>query len=124
MSVVRVGPAPDLDLDLNLSKAWELRNAAPPWPAAGPSGSSRRRAPASSGPLGDARAGAPAAGGGTLIEDCYNANPIAMQAALADLAGRPGRRVAVLADMKELGPTRPGTTARSARPPRRRASTC
>ena len=44
------------------------------------------------------------AGGGTLIEDCYNANPIAMRAALADLAGRPGRRVAVLADMKELGP--------------------
>ena len=43
-------------------------------------------------------------GGGTLIEDCYNANPIAMRAALADLAGRPGRRVAVLADMKELGP--------------------
>ena len=25
-----------------------------------------------------------------LIEDCYNANPIAMRAALADLAGRPG----------------------------------
>ena len=27
-----------------------------------------------------------------------------MRAALADLAGRPGRRVAVLADMMELGP--------------------
>jgi UDP-N-acetylmuramoyl-tripeptide--D-alanyl-D-alanine ligase len=46
----------------------------------------------------------PLPGGGILIEDCYNANPIAMRAALADLAGRPGRRVAVLADMMELGP--------------------
>ena len=46
----------------------------------------------------------PLAVGGTLIEDCYNANPIAMRAALTDLAGREGRRVAVLADMMELGP--------------------
>ena len=46
----------------------------------------------------------PLAVGGVLIEDCYNANPVAMRAALADLAGRPGRRVAVLADMMELGP--------------------
>ena len=46
----------------------------------------------------------PLAAGGVLIEDCYNANPIAMQAALADLSGREGRRVAVLGDMMELGP--------------------
>ena len=46
----------------------------------------------------------PLPGGGTLIEDCYNANPPAMAAALADLCRRPGRRVAVLADMLELGP--------------------
>ena len=45
----------------------------------------------------------PLAGGGVLIEDCYNANPVAMRAAIADLAGRSGRRVAVLGDMKELG---------------------
>ena len=46
----------------------------------------------------------PLPGGGTLIEDCYNANPPAMAAALADLCGREGRHVAVLADMLELGP--------------------
>jgi UDP-N-acetylmuramoyl-tripeptide--D-alanyl-D-alanine ligase len=42
----------------------------------------------------------------TLIDDCYNANPISMRAALEDLAdaGRDRRRVAVLGDMLELGP--------------------
>ncbi len=44
-----------------------------------------------------------------LIDDCYNANPMSMRAALEDLAasGRgtpPTRRVAVLGDMLELGP--------------------
>jgi UDP-N-acetylmuramoyl-tripeptide--D-alanyl-D-alanine ligase len=40
-----------------------------------------------------------------LINDCYNANPMSMRAALDDLAQSAGeRRVAVLGDMLELGP--------------------
>jgi UDP-N-acetylmuramoyl-tripeptide--D-alanyl-D-alanine ligase len=40
-----------------------------------------------------------------VINDCYNANPMSMQAALDDLAATaPGRRIAVLGDMLELGP--------------------
>jgi UDP-N-acetylmuramyl pentapeptide synthase len=43
----------------------------------------------------------------TVVEDCYNANPVSMRAALDDLAARAtgdGRLVAVLGDMRELGP--------------------
>ena len=41
-----------------------------------------------------------------LVNDCYNANPISMRAALESLAAMPaaGRRVAVLGGMHELGP--------------------
>jgi UDP-N-acetylmuramoyl-tripeptide--D-alanyl-D-alanine ligase len=39
-----------------------------------------------------------------LINDCYNANPMSMRAAIDDLVeSAPGRRVAVLGDMLELG---------------------
>jgi UDP-N-acetylmuramoyl-tripeptide--D-alanyl-D-alanine ligase len=69
-------------------------------------------------PLDDVQAGAarielsrlrgeelPLPGDGVLINDCYNANPTSMRAALAHLAERAGERrsVAVLGDMAELG---------------------
>jgi UDP-N-acetylmuramoyl-tripeptide--D-alanyl-D-alanine ligase len=47
-------------------------------------------------------------GGVVLVEDCYNANPMSMRAAIDDLAETaPARRVAVLGDMLELGPDGP-----------------
>jgi UDP-N-acetylmuramoyl-tripeptide--D-alanyl-D-alanine ligase len=44
--------------------------------------------------------------GATVVNDCYNANPLSMRAALDDLSMQDtaGRRVAVLGDMLELGP--------------------
>ena len=39
----------------------------------------------------------------TIIRDCYNAGPESMAAALAVLGRKPGRRIAVLGDMLELG---------------------
>jgi UDP-N-acetylmuramoyl-tripeptide--D-alanyl-D-alanine ligase len=43
------------------------------------------------------------AGGITIIDDTYNASPASMVAALELLSGLPGRRVAVLGGMLELG---------------------
>jgi UDP-N-acetylmuramoyl-tripeptide--D-alanyl-D-alanine ligase len=44
-------------------------------------------------------------GGGVVVNDAYNANPVSMRAALTDLAERAAgrRRVAVLGEMAELG---------------------
>ena len=43
------------------------------------------------------------ASGYTIIKDCYNAGPESMAAALEVLGSKPGRRIAVLGDMLELG---------------------
>jgi UDP-N-acetylmuramoyl-tripeptide--D-alanyl-D-alanine ligase len=56
-----------------------------------------------------------AAGKATLIDESYNANPASMRAAIALLgaaapSGR-GRRIAILGDMRELGPTGPALHA-------------
>lgn len=42
----------------------------------------------------------------TIILDCYNANPLSMEAALQNMAARPGRKVLVLGEMLELGSQR------------------
>src|SRR5262249_13593398 len=49
-------------------------------------------------------------GGGLLINDAWNANPVAMRAALRHLRERAGgrRTVAILGEMAELGPEAPG----------------
>ena len=51
----------------------------------------------------------PLPGGGLLLNDCYNANPVSMRAALEHLVerGQGHRRVAVLGEMAELGSEAP-----------------
>ena len=47
-------------------------------------------------------------GGVAVVNDCYNANPMSMRAALEHLADSPAeRRIAVLGTMAELGPDAP-----------------
>jgi UDP-N-acetylmuramoyl-tripeptide--D-alanyl-D-alanine ligase len=55
-----------------------------------------------------------------LVDESYNANPLSMTAAIANLGrakpGPGGRRIAVLGDMLELGPTGPELHAGLAKP--------
>ncbi len=59
----------------------------------------------------------PLRGGGLLLDDTYNANPASMEAAIRSLQSlRRGRRaVAVLGDMRELGPVSPSAHYRIGR---------
>jgi UDP-N-acetylmuramyl pentapeptide synthase len=105
IKVVRFGDEPVIPLDLGEMKAWERRNMAAATAAAIALG----EPPAPGAEVRLERSAMrgiehPLPGGGVVIEDCYNANPPAMDAALADLCTRPGRHVAVIADMLELGP--------------------
>ncbi|MFI4954765.1 MAG: UDP-N-acetylmuramoyl-tripeptide--D-alanyl-D-alanine ligase, partial [Gammaproteobacteria bacterium] len=43
--------------------------------------------------------------GSLILDDHYNSNPAALQAALSILSGYPGTKIAILGDMLELGPT-------------------
>ena len=60
-----------------------------------------------------------------LVNDCYNANPVSMRAALSHLASLPGRGGSPCwARWQSSGRGLPPTTARSAPAPARRGSTC
>jgi UDP-N-acetylmuramoyl-tripeptide--D-alanyl-D-alanine ligase len=105
VTLVRFGPGDDLgDLEIGHSSAHMRLNAAAALAAAravGVEPSGRLEVALSD--LRGQRIALP--GNVTIVNDCYNANPMSMRAALDDLAtAAPGRRVAVLGDMLELGP--------------------
>jgi UDP-N-acetylmuramoyl-tripeptide--D-alanyl-D-alanine ligase len=94
-----------LALELELGAPYQRRNAPPAVAASVAAGIvPRGRIAVAAGRLRGERISA--ASGAVVIDDCYNANPLSMRAALDDLASQDPdrRRVAVLGDMLELGP--------------------
>ena len=116
---VRVGPFDPVELDLPLFGAHNARNAAAALAVGHRLGlplEAMVEALSSVRPVGDR--GRPLEWSGhLLIADCYNANPGSVEAALRSLAKTPceGPKVAVLADMLELGPTEAELHAASGR---------
>jgi UDP-N-acetylmuramoyl-tripeptide--D-alanyl-D-alanine ligase len=105
VTVVRFGADDDLgDLDIGFQSAHMKLNAAAALAAARAVGvEPHGRIEVALSDLRGQRIELP--GGVTVVNDCYNANPMSMRAALDDLASvASGRRVAVLGDMLELGP--------------------
>ena len=104
--VKRVSATSPLPFETTYTAAHQLLNTRLAWAAAESLG-----VPAPAGPLSvefsklreEER---PLPGGGLLLNDCYNANPMSMRAALLHLGERAAgrRRVAVLGEMAELGP--------------------
>jgi len=98
----------ELSVELSLVGAHNAANAAAAAAAAVALGSSDRevvRGLAAVRPVGRRLRLSRLASGALLVDDCYNANPASMAAALATLAGlaRGGRAIAALGDMLELG---------------------
>ena len=93
-----------VELELPFTGAPAHRTRSPRWPPRTRSAS--RPAGAWTSPVGALRGERVALPAGvTVINDCYNANPLSMRAALDDLRPTTGRRpaLAVLGDMLELG---------------------
>jgi UDP-N-acetylmuramoyl-tripeptide--D-alanyl-D-alanine ligase len=111
LDVVTFGPGGDVDFDaldaleLPFSARHQLLNSLAAVAAARAVGvTPRGRIEVDFGTGRGERIGLP--GGATVINDCYNASPLSMRAALDDFATQDpaGRRIAVLGDMLELGP--------------------
>jgi UDP-N-acetylmuramoyl-tripeptide--D-alanyl-D-alanine ligase len=94
-----------LPLELSFDTPWQRANALPAVAAAVAAGvTPTGRVEVTAAKLRGERVRLPS--GAVVIDDCYNANPLSMRAALDDLATQDttGRRIAVLGDMLELGP--------------------
>ena len=105
ITIVRFGDEPlPPDLELPFTSAHMLRNARAAVAAARAAGvEPRGRVDVQLSAMRGQRIELP--GQIVVVNDCYNANPMSMRAALDDLAvSADGRRVAVLGDMLELGP--------------------